>query len=198
MKKIGLFLGITPHMGGAFQYSQTLLKATSELPRNEFAVIVYYTDKVWEKHLPADIERRYIKPRLLKYSYFCGIAVTLSCFPVRLWRYLAAVVDPLARRCKRENCDLWVFSALSFSCYQLPVPAVGVIHDLMHRYERFPENSSPLIYYWRERCFKRMIKWCKAIFVESETGKTQLVESYHADPAKILVQQLIPPAYMYS
>ena len=198
MRKIGLFLGVTPHMGGAFQYSQTMLKAVTDLPKDKFDIIIYYTDDIWSKYIPPSIEKRLVNKHLVKYSYFLGATITLFCFPIILWRFLSIFIDPLSRKLKKENCDLWIFSSLSFSCYQMPVSAVGVIHDLMHRYEKFPENSSWLIYFWRERCFKRMTKWCKAIFVESETGKNQIVKVYKTDPLKILVFQLIPPNYIHS
>ena len=79
-----------------------------------------------------------------------------------------------------------------------PVNSVGIIHDLMHRYEKFPEISTFWTYYWRERVFTRLCKYTKGIFVDSEVGKQQAVESYNADSDKIFPLTFIPAKYIYS
>ena len=198
MKRIGLFLGTTPSMGGAFQYSQLLLEAVVSLPAEEFEIVVAFTDSVWHRKL------MYSKVKLLriaypKWSFGLGAIVTLSGFPLTLWRRISTYLDPAARVLLEEQCDLWVFTSYSFVAYQMPVTAVGVVHDLMHRYERrFPEVSSFGIYAWRERVFKKMCKWACGILVDSKLGKSQLNESYEVDLKRVYVLPFIAPKYFYS
>ena len=77
MKKIGLFIGVTPHMGGAFQYSQALLKAFDSLDNNIYLKTVVYTDPIWEKYLKnVKAEKVYIKN--YRYTYFGGILINCN------------------------------------------------------------------------------------------------------------------------
>ncbi|HJO93749.1 MAG TPA: glycosyltransferase family 1 protein [Victivallales bacterium] len=196
MQKVGLFLGVTPHIGGAFQYSQSLLKAYLALPEDKYYKVIVYTDKIWENYLPVDVEKIFV--RCTKWTYLLGVLLTLTFFPVFFWKKIASFFDSNAELLKRQNCNLWIFSSLSFLCYQMPVSSLGIVHDLMHRYERFPENSSLLVYFWREQVFKRMCKYCRALFVDSEIGKQQLLESYKNNKDKIFPLPFIPPEYIYN
>lgn len=195
-KKIGLFLGVSPQMGGAYQYSLTLLKAVLSLPENQYIITVAYTDQIWEKFIPKKVNRIFILKT--KWIYFWGIIITLLSVIIPFWRKIAILIDQNIKKIRNENCDLWIFSSYSFLCYEIPVPAVGIIQDLMHRYEPFPENSSFFIFYWRENVFKNMCKYCKAIFVESNMGKKHVLESYKTDSDKLYPLPLIPAEYIYS
>lgn len=196
MKRIGLFLGTTPSMGGAFQYSQLLLEAVVSLPAEEFEIIVAFTDSVWHRKL------MYSKVKLLriaypKWSFGLGAIVTLSGFPLTLWRRISTYLDPTARVLLEEQCDLWLFTSYSFVAYQMPVTAVGVVHDLMHRYERrFPEVSSFGVFTWREKSFKRLCQHTVGILVDSELGRSQLGESYGIDLKRVFVLPFIAPKYL--
>lgn len=197
MQKIGLFLDVSPCMGGAFQYSQSLLKAFIALDSKIYTKSIVYTDKVWEEYLNhIDANKIFIKN--CKYTYFWGILITVVSFPIGLWKKIAMLLDPTSRKLKKENCDLWIFSGLTFLSYMFPVNSIGIIHDLMHRYEKFPEISSFITYHWREMAFKRLCKHCKGIFVDSEVGKQQVIESYKVNPVKIYSLPFVPAEYIYS
>ncbi len=80
--------------------------------------------------------------------------------------------------------------------YMIPLPSLGTIHDLMHRYERrFPEVSATGRYYLREWDCINMCQWAEGVLVDSETGRQQVVDSYCLDPAKIHVLPYIAPPY---
>lgn len=56
---------------------------------------------------------------------------------------------------------------------------IGVIHDLMHRYEpHFPEVGTPTEIAARESLFRNMISRCDAILVDSRTGLCHVRECY--------------------
>jgi len=198
MIKIGLFLSATPSMGGAFQYSQTLFEAIVSLPRDDFKVVVAFTDSCWFRQL------RHSRVKLLRVPYYkwtfgAGAIITLTSFPLVLWRKICRYVDPTAKLLLKEQCDLWLFSSYSFVAYQMPVRSVGVVHDLMHRYEKqFPEVSSFGIYTWREKVFKRLCRQTIGILVDSELGRSQLGESYEVDLKKVFVLPFIAPKYLSS
>jgi len=196
MIKIGLFLSATPSMGGAFQYSQTLFEAIVSLPRDDFKVVVAFTGSCWFRQL------RHSRVKLLRVPYYkwtfgAGAIVTLTGFPLTLWRKICTSIDPTAKLLLKEQCDLWLFSSYSFVAYQMPVRSVGVVHDLMHRYERqFPEVSSFGVYTWREKVFKRLCRHTVGILVDSELGRSQLGESYGIDLKRVSVLPFIAPKYL--
>jgi glycosyltransferase involved in cell wall biosynthesis len=98
-----------------------------------------------------------------------------------------------------SNFDIWFFPAQDTWTYLAPVKAIGVIFDLMHRYEKqFPEVSSRGIYYNRERHYKNMCRWSKGLIVDSEIGRQQVIASYNVSPAKIHILPFVPPDYLFS
>ena len=196
MIKIGLFLSATPSMGGAFQYSQTLFEATVSLPRADFKVVVAFTDSCWFRQLEHS-SVKLLRVPYYKWTFGAGAIVTLTGFPLTLWRKICTCIDPTAKLLLKEQCDLWLFSSYSFVAYQMPVRSVGVVHDLMHRYERqFPEVSSFGVYTWREKVFKRLCKQTFGILVDSELGRSQLGESYGIDLKRVFVLPFIAPKYL--
>ena len=195
-KKVGIFIGITPSMGGKFQYSQCLLGAAQALPQDEYDVLVAYSDPVWEPML-RDMGLPCFRVKFPRLTFALGTLLTVSSFPVSWWRKIACLVDQTARRLVREQCDLWVFSSYNFLCYQMPVQSVGIIHDLMHRYERqFSEVSALGVYAWREKSLGLVCKHAEAVLVDSRLGKEQVVESYDADPDRIYPLPFIAPKHV--
>jgi len=104
---------------------------------------------------------------------------------------------PFARHLKRHACDVWVFPCQDHWAYQLAVPSLGTIHDLMHRYERrFPEVGSPREYRSRESRFKGICRHASGILVDSHLGKSQVVESYDVDSTRVHVLPYTTPDYI--
>lgn len=197
MKKIGLFLGVSASSGGMFQYSQSMLAAVAALPRASFSVVVAYTDPLWRQHIARyQVDSVYIDSgqwSIMLSKLWRGMGLSN-----RLWRLIAPLFHPIVRTLVQDQCNLWIFPAQDAWSYQAPVPSVGTIHDLMHRYERrFPEVSAMGRYYIRERHFRDMCKWSKAVLVDSEYGKGQVQESYQLDPQKIFPLPYVRPQYIY-
>ena len=197
MKKIGLFLGVSASSGGMFQYSQSMLAAVAALPRASFSVVVAYTDPLWRQHIARyQVDSVYIDSgqwSIMLSKLWRGMGLSN-----RLWRLIAPLFHPVVRTLIQDQCNLWIFPAQDAWSYQAPVPSVGTIHDLMHRYERrFPEVSAMGRYYIRERHFRDMCRWSKAVFVDSEYGKIQVQESYRLDPQKIFPLPYVQPQYIY-
>lgn len=198
MKKIGLFLESEPFGGGMFQYNQALLYAVSTLPKDKFSVVIVYTSESWLKLLNAyDLKTVFVDKgfwgRALAYIW------RILGFPTALWRLGCPYFHPLAKSLLSEKCDLWIFPSQDAASYQIPVPALASIHDLMHRYERrFPEVSAKGEYRRRELHYKNICKWTRGVLVDSEVGKHHVMESYGLSAERIHVLPYIAPAYMYS
>jgi hypothetical protein len=141
MKKIGLFLGAAPHHGGTFQYNNAILDA------DRYSFVVGYTSDQTMKHNETHDPKTVIIPKGFWGRAF-GLMWTLVGLPMGSWRKICPHFHPAAKTLLSEGCDLWIFPSQDGWSYQIPVPALVSILDLMHRYERhFPEVSTRGEYY---------------------------------------------------
>jgi glycosyltransferase involved in cell wall biosynthesis len=194
--RIGLFLDVKPSDGGTFQFCITMLQALSALSPSRIEAVVFYTDPLWE----SQVESRRLPGVFTGRSFWTSVSRRRSnaFLPIGLWRFIGRYIHPVLKAIISAKCDLWFFPSQDTWTYLTSVPAIGVILDLMHRYEsHFPEVSSCGIYYSRERHYKNMCRWAKGIIVDSEVGKDQVVESYKISPEKIHVLPFVPPSYIF-
>lgn len=196
-KRIGLFLDYDPTEGGTFQYSQSMIDAVAALPADRFSVVFGYTSDVWLKYLAPYEQLR----RIFINSGFWGRLLSLGWtrmgLPMAPWRTICRHVHPIAEALLMEKCDLWIFPSPTAKSFQIAVPALVSIHDLMHRYERrFPESSAGWEYFSRERNLANICRWAKGVLVDSETGRRHLLESYNIAEERLHVLPYVAPKYM--
>lgn len=198
MKKIGLFLDADPSHGGTFQYNQNILEGLAALPRDRFEVVVGYTSPGWLPYLvPYDVPTVLIPRTPLSQAGF--LLWSRLHLPVGLWRRACRFFHPKARVFLREQCDLWIFPSQEDLSFQMPLPALVSILDLMHRYERrFPESGSPREFRYREWKYRNICRWSRGVLVDAEIGRKQVVESYCVAPERVHVLHQIAPRYMHA
>ena len=194
MKRVGVLLSAGPG-GGVLQYTQAILDAVMTLP-SDYALTAAFSDDSWHDHLSSRVgvvklEDTRGNRALNKFWHSTGMSMAA-------WRKTAARLDSNVRALVHAKCDLWICPNHERYVFRAPIPALGTIHDLMHRYEkRFPEVSANGEYEAREFHFSETVKWSRGILVDSELGKQQVIESYHADPDKIFVLPYIAPPWIY-
>lgn len=198
MKRVGLLLSVKPHGGGMFQYNQVILDAVASLPKDSFEVIIGYTSQIWFDHLKNySLKTVYVPLGLM--ARISGRLARSSGLPMSWWRSLSSYLHPVARTMINQKCDLWIFPSQEVWSYQVKVPSLAAIHDLMHRYERsFPEVSADGEYEKREKLYSNMCKWVKGVLVDSEVGRRHVYESYGMPGEKVFVLPYVPPRYIYS
>ena len=196
IRKIGLFLDYHPTDGGTFQYNQTMIEAMAALPADRFSVVFGYTSDRWLKYLaPHDLQKVFLT------SGFWGRAVSLGWtragLPMAPWRSLCPLFHPMAKALLQEKCDLWIFPSPTAKSFQIPVPALVTIHDLMHRYERqFPESAAGWQFFCRERNLANIRRWAKGALVDSECGRHHVQECCGMPPERIHVLPYTAPGYI--
>ncbi|PQP33247.1 glycosyltransferase family 1 protein [Desulfobacteraceae bacterium SEEP-SAG10] len=165
---------------------------------NGFSVVAAYNKKLWFEYLKEyDIQTTRI-PWSLSYRALVKLSKYIG-NTINAWRKLTPYFHPIIRTLLEKKCDLWIFPSQDPLSYQVPVPSLVAIHDLMHRYEhRFPELSANGQYQWREKFYSNVCRFSKGILVDSTIGKKHVVESYATDPQKIHLLPYIPPKYIYS
>lgn len=201
MKKIGVYLGNEPYWGGAFQYNQSILEALSSLDKNKYEIWAIYIDPLWEDYLSRyDFKLKHVN----RYRWKNLLSVVIKKVLLRCnigwhkYRWLFGKIDLNARVIDSCDMDLVLFpSQEHFAVFQR-TPAISVIHDLMHRYEDFPEVTENGEYVLREQSYSAICNVSTGIFVDSEIGKYQVAECYgdqYLD--KLYVLPFTPPQYLF-
>lgn len=193
VRRLGLYLGIEPDAGGAFQYSLSMLDAVGALPRSRFEPVAVYASPAW-KHFVARASIEGICVPISWLSALSSYAWRKLGFSIPLWRQLAARLDPRSRQLIAMQQDLWIYPAQDPMAYMLPAASLATVHDLMHRYEpRFPEVSG---YRMREIHYQAICWHAAAVLVDSEVGREQLVDSYGIDPTRVHPLHYVAPYYL--
>ncbi len=194
MKRLGVLLSAGPG-GGVLQYTQAILDAAMSLP-GEFELVAAFSDDTWRSHLTGRV--KVVKLGDSRVNRTLNRLWHVSGLPMSLWRKSAARLDSNVRALARANCDLWVCPNHERYVFRAPIPALGTVHDLMHRYERrFPEVSAGGEYEAREFHFRETVRWAKGILVDSDLGKRQLIESYGIEATRVFVLPYIAPPWIY-
>lgn len=194
MKRVGILLTAGPG-GGTHQYTQTILDALLALPGDAYTIVAAYADPLWLDDLPSHVERFQLRDST--WNRALNKAWHLSRLPMSAWRRSAARLDNNIRALVDRRCDLWLTPNNDRYAFRAPVPTLGTVHDLMHRYEpSFPEVSDDGEYGRREFHFRETCRWTRAILVDSEVGKQQLHESYGIPESRVFVLPYIAPRYL--
>ena len=198
-KRIGLYLGIEPFGGGMFQHSMNILDALCALPDSEFEKIVITSSHHWDKHLKdRNVETIVAPAGIWKNKYFKRLSCVL---PASVWQRVSRFFHPVCKAIDTANLNLCIFPAQDPQTYQVSTPAMGWVHDLMHRYEgQFPEVSANKEYERRENHFKRICAHSTVVVTDSITGIGHVMESYGDDPRvtedKLMDLPYLPPAFL--
>jgi glycosyltransferase involved in cell wall biosynthesis len=195
VRRIALYLGVEPYGGGLFQHSLNVLTAVAALPRDRFSPVAVYANPHWIPHLDGlDLEQAHAPLGIWRNKYFKRLSCVL---PLRAWQAASPLCMAASRTLARLQPDLAVFPAQDPWTFQVPVPALGWVHDLMHRYERqFPEVGAGREWARRENHFARICAASRALVVDSDLGKRQVMESYGTHAEKIHVLPYVPPGYV--
>lgn len=202
MYKLGVYLGTTPYIGGTFQYDQSILNAMDSLPKDSYQIQVFYTNDVWKEYLSAfPFLQKRVNTIRSKHDVLGGAIWKLSqygLFDVADVREKAAKASTFSKQLDDEGLDLIIFPSQEAFGAMLKTRTVSTIHDLMHRYEDFPEIRSAKEMRVREFLYKNICKASAGVFVDSEIGKKQVLESYGQKyENKIHILPFTPPQYLF-
>jgi glycosyltransferase involved in cell wall biosynthesis len=196
-KKVGLFLASQPHHGGTFQHNLAMLEAVSALRPETYETVIVYQHRDFQPYLKdRETASFYMAP--VFFDRAASKLMRLSRLPVTWQRAVTPHVLSVAKGLMKQQCDLWIFASQESLAYEIPVPALMVIHDLMHRYQgSFPEVSAKGEYGRRERHYQTVCRWARGIMVESALGKQQVVDCYGANPELIFVLPTVNRNYFF-
>lgn len=195
---IGIFLGVAPNAGGMFQYAESLLNALKTMHEQGHEIQIAYISLDWEKVL-SNYPFKVTKITSGKFGLRMAELTMIALIPGSIARFFTGIFNPILKQLIRLHCDCWLFPAQDALSYQIKLPVVATVHDLMHRYEpSFPEVSKNGRWLVREHRFRSLVSWARIILVDSEVGRQHVVESYGTNPEKIFVLPYVPPSYIVS
>lgn len=199
MKRIGLYLGFPPEGGGAFQYAQSVLEALASFPSSRYQIVVAWSNAAWLPTLEKYNDRfEYLKVHLTYRDIIISSVLRFG-LSLSLWRAIAGFAHRLSQLLINRHCDLWIFPAQDIWTYAIPTTNLGVIHDLMHRYEpRFSEVSTFGLFRRRERHYRRICRYAHGVLVDSEVGKHQAMDSYNVNSDQIHILPFVAPSYVHA
>ena len=188
-----------PEEGGKFQYSITLLENLGTLDKDLFDVAALYYSDLWKTYLLKCGVQGYEISNAENPWYRRCRKLFVDVFPfLWLWRKMSRFVSPIYRRLDSLKPDLVFYPGGDNISYELDLPSVVPVFDLMHRYEKFPEVRERSIYRSREKHYSNVCKYATAILVDSRVGLYHLIECYHARRERIHVLPYIAPSYIRS
>jgi glycosyltransferase involved in cell wall biosynthesis len=181
--------------GGSFQYELNALEVALHLAFQGVPLRVGYEDSIWEDFIPNGIAKIRVPRPAWVNLLFKG--TTLVRTPLWLMRFLFRMLHPANQVISPlPSVGKFFPSQESQLVYLVQGPTVGVIHDLMHRYERsFPEAGSTIRRLYRDRHFRLLAVAAKGVCVDSLLGQRQLVESYGVPSSKVDVLPFAVPSY---
>jgi glycosyltransferase involved in cell wall biosynthesis len=195
-RKIGLFLASQPHHGGTFQHNLAMLEAVAALRPETYEAVIAYQHRDFQPYLKnCKTASLHMPPAF--FDRAVSNLMRLSRLPITWQRAVTPRVLGVAKELMQQQCDLWIFASQESLAYEIPVPALMVIHDLMHRYQgSFPEVSANGEYERRERHYRAVCRWARGIMVESPLGKQQVVDCYGPNPEIIFVMPTVTRQYI--
>lgn len=185
MKKrtLGLVMVSSPHVGGVFQYENLLVESIYN-NKDKYNIIIISNNSYWidwciknnVKFIEDEVEvyEKNTVDLMMKHPYFSTI-------------YTSAI-SIRGKIIKKEKIDLIIYGQQGFFLPSLAQKQLCPIHDLMHRYEKdFTERNAIN----EDRILQAQVRFVKGILVDSELGKSQVIESYLANnPVRPLIQVL--------
>lgn len=187
--RIAVFSRTKNFWGGSFQYAKAFTEALAGLEPEQFEVQVWHEDdESWNtlcsklgftEHILGsynfpttflpEAKRILAELRALKEDDDAGRAALLARF------------HPFSADAELDSYRPHLVISPQMGClrYHDGAKHIGVIHDLMHRYEpEFPEVGTPEEIAARERLFHGLVSRCDAILVDSRTGLRHVRECY--------------------
>ena len=196
MVRLVVYLSMKPEEGGKFQYSLSMLEALSAINNNKYSVTAMYHDVNWKKYIPDYINKVKVNTNN---SIYRIIRKVIGFLPsnYNFWRAIGKYFHPLHKILYKMKPHLIFYPGGDSLIYEVKLPGVIPVFDLMHQYEvDFQEVAEQKIYREREFSYKNICKYAESIFVDSEVGKQHLLECYKVKENKIYILPYIAPKYV--
>lgn len=195
-KRLVIVLTMLPHQGGKYQYVLSFLNSLKN--QLNFNVSAIYYENHWTSIIPNEFEKiKITKDNKL----ILGIKLLISSIPFGdiLIRKFSKYLFTIHKTINGLAPDIVIYPGGETLSYENNYKSVTPVFDIMHKYESYPEISSFVTNYLRNLHYRRVVKNVSLVFVDSEVGKKQLLESYPCKKKlKIIKLSYIAPPYIFN
>ena len=207
MKKIGIYLASNQLSGGIFQYNINFIKALHDL-RKYFEIYYVYTDKIWEKFIPKNSKKFYLKKNIIK-VVFINSLLKIIFFKKIIYYFILFLnknlnLNLLSLKKKKNfldqlECKYFIFPSQDILSYQIETKSIVAIHDLMHIFH-------PYFYEYRNKeaeirniHYNLIAKKSYKILVDSESGKEHVLTNLkNSTYRQVEILPFYPTTYLYN
>lgn len=172
--KFVVFLGVGFHAGGMYQYTKSLM----EILRAEGCeVIVIASDSKRLNDFSGSFDACHVAS-VERYRRVMSLALLpLSRFSLaRRYSRILLGLEKYQRQYMRD-C-YWLFPAQDYELCLIDSPKIGTIHDLMHKFFKFPEVSGIFRTLARNFRYRSLCKFAEYILVDSLLGAEHVRQCY--------------------
>lgn len=186
-KTIGLAVVTSPHSGGVFQY-ENLLAEVLWNNRNKYNLVMICNDSYWINWCIKK-KVKFIEDKIEPLSKTMVKMCLKYPLPGVLYNYL---YQKKQNYIKKKKINLLVCGQQGIFLSDMRLKQLCTIHDLMHRYETgFPERGVGSAAY-EDNLLACEMKYASAVLVDSNLGKTQVIESYLSKKKHHPLIQVLP------
>jgi glycosyltransferase involved in cell wall biosynthesis len=196
--RVGVFVISRSSAGGTYQYTQQIIRSLAqEAPESQVIVFATCADSGIEQLAGRTV-------RVVGLSSYETLRVLASAIPSRgralgnkqgagkLRRFLGQHV--LGRAARKEGVDVLVFPTPAPEAAVCGVPFIYAIHDLQHLlHPEFPEVSAHGEAARREAMNRPAVAKARAVLVDSEQSRQDVVRYYQADPSRVHALFFVSP-----
>tara|TARA_B100000795_G_C22806121_1_gene444980 strand:- start:8538 stop:9728 length:1191 start_codon:yes stop_codon:yes gene_type:complete len=191
---IGIYLSISPNIGGSYQYCLSIIDAIENIKNKNIKFIFFIHDKKWKKILPPrfkiiELTRRLFAEKIIN-------ILKIIQLPISIHRFLCSIISKKIRIINNSRCSYVIFPSQEDECGNIKLKSITAIHDLMHRYENKFKEYNVKEFHKREVNFKRICKFSNKILVDSRLGKKHVIDSYNCKSKKLLILPFTAPRYL--
>ena len=207
-KRIGVWLSTDPQTGGAFQYNLSVINALNLVAKDNqdlYEFYIFTTIGYWIDYLKDDQFALFkvIKiTRNIIHKIFQKVLKNNS-LGIKIWQHINNIqiifgYFPIYSK----RLDLLICPAGDSLAYELNIPSISTVHDMMHRYGKeagmdFIVAYGKKSYLERERNIRLLCHYAKIIVVDSAIGKKHIIKAYPEFlRAEIMPLSFIPPMYI--
>jgi glycosyltransferase involved in cell wall biosynthesis len=215
--RIGIVPALNRSGGGLYQHSLNILHALESWRtagwQDEFVIFVDNLNHPLVASLRGmGWEIRSIHPSLLKRRLIDKLRrVVEKRLQRKVWQWLRHSLqhpDPekprfnaqMSQHFRKYGIELMLYTFPTKISFEIGIPYVTFIMDLQHRLQPYlPEVSADGQWEQREYLFRNTIRCATLLFVDSETGKEDILTfygTYGATPDRIKILPYLPPYYL--
>ena len=195
--RVGIYFNARREQGGLYQYAVSLVDCLNRYGTRHRYVLFHGSLDALPLH-PQGENWQVVSLPHGAVRLRMGIEVGLMTL-ARIGLYFPLKVLPPLSQVSAACLDVMLYVKPTLHVFQWDYPCVFPVHDLQHRLQpQFPEVSAGGEWRRREYLYRNAIPKARAILVDSEVGKEDVLSLYFAESQRVFPLPYIAPEHLRS